>query len=710
MSRVCPSSAAIRGVIAGVAIACVSACASRSGPSTPALPPVPPPSLDTKVAWLLRLEQQRVMRDAPVETAETPTAAGFRHAMTPDLAALSTDLDESVRARAALAIGRVGLPEGVPLLVAGLSDPAERVRGYAAFGLGLMAARDGVEPLQAALADPVPAVRGRVIEALGLIGDASVAPAIAEASAGCPALIALIEPDDEQYPKEPDVEACRLALYALVRLQNFDALARITLNAQGQPVSYWWPAAYALQRSADRRAIPALRTLSSVAGVYTAGFALRGLTAHEDREVLPRARALAADRTVDVKLRVAAVRLMARVGGEPEIKGLMTMLSEEASSSPLAIEAVTALGALRAAQAFDLLIDGVMDPAPAMRAASLAAAAQVDPDGFLVVLSGLGRDRDWSVRAALATVMGTLPADRVTPALVDLTIDDDARVHGAALKALAAVKVPDLHERLRVALAAEDFAMRATAAELLAELRPADGAALLADAYERGETDSTYAARLAAVEAIAKYGNAAIDTLRRALGDRQWPVRVRAAALLREAGVTDAAPERPAPLRHPLSFFESETLLHPAYSPRAFIETRRGVIEVQLELVDAPLTVATFVEQVRSGLFDGLRVHRLVPAFVIQTGDPRGDGTGGPGYTQRDELSFTPYLRGTVGMALGGAETGGSQWFIVTSPQPHLDAKYTTFGRVVGGWDVLDQIAANDVIERVRIWDGVELR
>jgi cyclophilin family peptidyl-prolyl cis-trans isomerase len=76
----------------------------------------------------------------------------------------------------------------------------------------------------------------------------------------------------------------------------------------------------------------------------------------------------------------------------------------------------------------------------------------------------------------------------------------------------------------------------------------------------------------------------------------------------------------------------------------------------------------------------------------------------------RDELNPTPYLRGTVGMALDWADTGGSQWFIALSPQPHLDGKYTAFGRVVNGWDVLDRISPWDVIERVRIWDGVELR
>jgi len=99
-----------------------------------------------------------------------------------------------------------------------------------------------------------------------------------------------------------------------------------------------------------------------------------------------------------------------------------------------------------------------------------------------------------------------------------------------------------------------------------------------------------------------------------------------------------------------------------------------------------------------------------VPNFVIQAGDPRGDGAGGPGYTIRDELSPIPYVRGTVGMALSGPETGGSQFFITVSPQPHLDARYTVFARVVEGADVLERIQQGDVIERVRIWDGVTFR
>jgi cyclophilin family peptidyl-prolyl cis-trans isomerase len=90
-----------------------------------------------------------------------------------------------------------------------------------------------------------------------------------------------------------------------------------------------------------------------------------------------------------------------------------------------------------------------------------------------------------------------------------------------------------------------------------------------------------------------------------------------------------------------------------------------------------------------------------VPDFVVQGGDPRGDGFGGPGYTIRDEINRLRYGRGTVGMALAGPDTGGSQFFITLSPQPHLDGGYTVFGEVESGLDVLDKIEAGDRIEKV---------
>ena len=129
-------------------------------------------------------------------------------------------------------------------------------------------------------------------------------------------------------------------------------------------------------------------------------------------------------------------------------------------------------------------------------------------------------------------------------------------------------------------------------------------------------------------------------------------------------------------------------------------------IEIELSVLDAPQTAQNFITLARKGYFNGLQIHRVVPNFVIQDGDPRGDGSGGPGYTIRDELNDRPFLRGTVGMALSGPDTGGSQFFITQAPAPHLDGGYTVFGWVSKGMDVVDRIQPGDVIEGVEIWDG----
>jgi cyclophilin family peptidyl-prolyl cis-trans isomerase len=93
----------------------------------------------------------------------------------------------------------------------------------------------------------------------------------------------------------------------------------------------------------------------------------------------------------------------------------------------------------------------------------------------------------------------------------------------------------------------------------------------------------------------------------------------------------------------------------------------------------------------------------VVPGFVAQDGDPRGDGSGGPGYAIRDELNRRRYHRGAVGMALSGPNTGGSQHFITLTPQPHLDGHYTVFGRVVSGFEAVDRLVQGDRLLAVRL-------
>ncbi|KHE69817.1 peptidylprolyl isomerase [Halobacillus sp. BBL2006] len=141
---------------------------------------------------------------------------------------------------------------------------------------------------------------------------------------------------------------------------------------------------------------------------------------------------------------------------------------------------------------------------------------------------------------------------------------------------------------------------------------------------------------------------------------------------------------------------------------QATIEFENGekmIIELYDE--DAPNTVANFEKLANSEFYDGLTFHRVIPDFVIQGGCPKGNGTGGPGYTIKCETEGNPHKheRGTLSMAHAGKDTGGSQFFVCHSPQPHLDGRHTVFGKVVEGVDTVDRVRAGDVMQRVRVQD-----
>lgn len=684
----------LRYLFAPVLVIAAGACASAPPvPSAPAQAPAPVVSLDRKAGWIMRLEQTRVLADP---------------ALGADLRALAADPDPGVRRRAVLAIGRVGMSEGIATLVGTLADTEEQVRAMSAFALGIIGDLQGAPALEKLLADSSPLVRGRAAEALGLIGvqAASSAPAVAAAAAGCGAVIAQVPPDDEGL-QTGEVEFCRLSIVALARLRQYDSLSRVVLDAQGAPVSRWWPVAFALQRSGDARAADALAALATTSGVYTAGFAIRGLSGLKDARSIPLATATVSRADADIRLKAEAMRALGRLAVRDAVPALIDVVASPDSPRNLVLEALSALAAIGDPRGFDVALDLFASSAPSVRAAAMSAAARMDAEGFLLALSSLERDRDWSVRANLVNVLAGLPAEQSRPALEELVKDADVRVHGPALRAWVRIGAKDADSRLLQALTVPDFATRAAAAALVGERRPDGGAAALVAAYERGDSDATYTARVAALQALARFPiGESRATLERALADREWPVRLIAARLLREAGVSGMSPVRPAPVRQDAAFFESDRVLRPAYTPHAYLQTRLGNVHLELNMVEAPLTTLAFIELARAGYFDGLKIHRLIPNFVVQAGDPRGDGQGGPGYTIRDELSPLPYVRGTLGMALAGRDTGGGQFFITLSPQPHLEGQYTVFGRVVEGWEILDRLSLWDAIDRVLIQDG----
>jgi cyclophilin family peptidyl-prolyl cis-trans isomerase len=266
-----------------------------------------------------------------------------------------------------------------------------------------------------------------------------------------------------------------------------------------------------------------------------------------------------------------------------------------------------------------------------------------------------------------------------------------------------------VHSLLVNGLRDPDFYVRATVIGELAD-RPsaADLAAVLAS-YSQAGSDSANDARLAAIQYVGALWKKDSSSLNATWLAHLARTPVPSDPLERAAGKMipvwsswgDVAPKP-----RSIAWYEQvvRAIVMPAYLGKtlnATINTVRGPIRLELFGTDAPITVWNFLALARSGYYRNTRFHRVVPNFVAQDGDPRDDGNGGPGYAIRDEMNPRRYERGAVGMALSGPDTGGSQYFITHSPQPHLDGHYTVFGRVVQGYDVLDRLVQGDLITRV---------
>jgi len=673
---------------------CLLSCGPKAAPIVTTPSPVVT-AFEQKMRWILQLEDARQLRGG----------GG-------DLTTLIGDTAGNVRRRSALAIGRVKSPEGIPSLTTTLeSDADSEVREMAAFAMGLIGDAAAAPALMTALSDPDPRIQGRAAEALGLIAHKAAAQPIGAMIAAHvnSNVLGGINPDDMGYPKATGIEAVRLGAYALVRLGSYDALASAFIGADGRPRSRWWPIAYAFQRVGDPRAAPVLLDLFNGEGQLTRSFAARGLAATKDQRAAAVLLAAAEDAAVPVAVRIQAVRGIAALGDARGGAVMRRLITSPGVDQNLQLEAITALSQLKDPAAVEILIDLVSANWPSARSAALNALAKTDIETFVISISGLDPDAHWSVRAALARTLGDLDRERAQGPLTAMLNDGDQRVIPAVLDALAKIGAANAAEALMARLKAEDPVVRGAAARGLATIKAQNATAALIEAFKTGQRDGLLTSRTNALDALTALDPvAARPWLTSALADRDWAVRLRAAEhLLRIDRNADVSSMRPAPPQSVPELAAVDAMIAPKFSPQAYIETNKGTIQFELAVLDAPRAVASFISLVRKNYFRGVQWHRVVPDFVVQAGDPRGDGAGGPGYTIRDEVNQRPYLRGTVGMARGGPDTGGSQFFITHSPAPHLDALYTVFGQVVAGMDVVDRLQQWDTITSIRVWDGV---
>jgi cyclophilin family peptidyl-prolyl cis-trans isomerase/HEAT repeat protein len=683
-----------------------------------------------------------------------------------DLRDLFSARNANVRTRAALAAGRIGnelaVVDLVPLLQ---KDDEPEVRAMAAFALGEIESPLGANALVAVLKDSQDsAVRARAVEALGKI--VAALPKEQETRAHELAASVLEALTFEARRRSaPDTLTILLGLTATLRAKPDQAGPVVAEFLHYSDPRIRADAANTLARLKLKDGNEQLRKLlvSDPDPIVRAN-AARVLGATEDKAsfdaLLDRA-----VRDKDSRVRVSAVRALAALKDQVGARSIAERLFKEEGGcqrrlvekkqrpyhlrdSPDCLDLVTTLGRMfqgsddetaysfRRQWSFDF--PGTRTPESEIALVRIAAARYLRELGGEVKAKHDAQETlltDWRAASALAQGLGEIAAlpdstkdksglsqraQDLLRAMLDyrnsgIHINTLVAVHSEyaipdVLRAYAAFKPKDLVEMLRKHLQESDVIIRATAAELLGEVPPdeTNTPALIA-ALPVALTDKELNdAALAILDSLAKQKTAkANEAIKTALDSQDHLIRRKAVALLRANGAGDFSSRIGIVQTRNTTADYERALARIGKRFNAVVRTSRGSFTVELLPDDAPLTVDNFVRLARRGYFNGIIIHRVVPNFVIQDGDPRGDGNGGPGYQIRCEINEVPYQRGAVGMALSGKDTGGSQWFVTHSPQPHLDGGYTVFANVVAGMDVVDSIARGDVIRSISMTESV---
>jgi cyclophilin family peptidyl-prolyl cis-trans isomerase/HEAT repeat protein len=663
-----------------------------------------------------------------------------------DLGALFADKSAAVRARAALAAGRIGDEGAVASLVSLLQkDRDASVRAWAAFALGEIESAQGADALAESLRTSADAeVRARAVEALGKIATALPQTEEARKKTLGETILNVLNVEQRR-GAQAERAVVLMGLTAALRARPADAGKTIALFLTAPNARVRADAANALARLRAKDGVEQLRPLLNDADAVVRANAVRALGGAEDKASFDALLKRMTD-DEDLRVRVSAVRALAalkdaRASGPLVKRGEALMVAyraaKEAKTAHPAelnelLEIATALGRAAAYTSDEPALSFLR----ALRAGELYAApeaevafARIAPTQYLheapfknLFLRPADSKLTWQAVAAVAQGLGEMAqASSEKIGNSALTAQADAQLALRALlneqttpalavpdvlTAVAAYKPSDLAVTLRAQLKAQDVIVRATAAGLLADLpSDSDTTRALAAALPAALNDEMNDAVLAILDALGKQkrddANAAIRTT---LEAQDYLVRRRAATLLAAAKIDGSEDVRSQTVatRNRLADYR-RALARTGRRVQAVVTTDKGAFTIELLPDDAPLNVDNFIALAQRGYFNNITFHRVVPNFVIQGGDPRGDGNGGPGYQIRCEINEVPYNRGAVGMALSGKDTGGSQWFVTHAPQPHLDGGYTVFGRVTQGMEVVDHIARGDRILSVNV-------
>jgi len=610
------------------------------------------------------------------------------------------DEDPKIRARTALCIARFQNPDAVDSLKMSLSDSDEKVRRTTAFALGQIGMffklwGDTTENmcenyLISALGNEDDAiVREEIMDALGKAGTRKSIPVLLHQTRG-----------NNLKLRAAAIQSVGLLAYWKCADSSIISELGDMLNDPDKTIR--WKAAYALMRLQDVSTSAAFANALNDPEPLVRIYAARVMGEFKDSSFLPQLTQNLQDS--DWRVQVNILRAIENIGDSTVSQNVIPLLQDKNEHVQRA--AISALGKLKSQAAIEALLQICRSKQPLLPGDAAVALSEILAEKALPVIEPLIFSESVFIRRQAALALGLISFPKSFNLLQNMLKDKDIGVQTQAIEAIGRIGMKDDRE-MTVKILAEklqknDLALTTVISQICAQHKIVEIIPELISAYHCFANPAGIEPKVAIIQSLGELkAEKAIPMLELALQDEFEAIVLASAQSLKE--ITDKEYRLPKHDKKKSNQDVEKKFLPNLKKTQATIKTNKGDIIVELFPLDAPHTVANFIRLAEEGFYNGIIFHRVVSDFVIQAGCPRGDGWGGPGYAIRCEINQKKYGRGTMGMALAGKDTGGSQFFITHSPQPHLDGRYTIFGQVIHGMDVVDKIQPFDIILNIGI-------
>ncbi len=615
--------------------------------------------------------------------------------------------DPSIRGRAAFALASVQDSLAIPFLVQLLQDSEDDVRADAAFALGQSYGSVSSDSLFSALMrEAAYDVQLQLLDALGKKGDLQTLQKLATWNA---------------HRSLEEGVGRAISRFSLRGLHHPEAVKRLVTFLQSQDPAVRRQAAYYFGRTPTTEpwsfVSDTLYAILRSAGPVdpAAGYLLQAvarLGRPEDTSLLIKW----AHESDDWRIRTVAARAMASRLPEPNARRtLLEMLSD--SSEHVRVTAAETIAGFEGWEdaGVETIIQWIRDHPEAWRVSALLLLVPAKKGHWLFISEEIERRKGSPLAYAHALrALASAPASDALAALTAAASSQDLHVAYAALNTLYErwkedrsdpTLIPVYFQAFADALQRRDLAASYVAAQAFEDslFRPLGAPGLLATTYRQMKAPEDIEPMTAILNSLGSVGDSSMATMLQTELQSAHPILRAAAAdaLQKLTGVRYPAAPVPARFDKTLDWKFLATL---GRHPHLILRTDKGLIDIMLDAEQAPFTSQTLLQLAAAGAYDGVPFHRVVPNFVVQGGDiERGDGFGGPGFVIPSEFTRILFREGATGIASAGKDTEGSQYFITHSMQPHLDGRYTAFGYVAAGMQVVDRIYEGDLVRSTGI-------